>query len=141
MRQPSAILFVAAAAMLALPAAARAQASAASGVIPVSGERAAEMWAASPVGIYDVTLNTKDHAVPARITVSKTGNELVALFWPNGDAEGQRMDVTVAGTELVLTARTRKGPMEVAIQRRGQKLDGTWNVGNQHGSLKGAVAL
>lgn len=128
--------------MVCLPImAASAQPSASPSTIPASGEKAADKWSANPVGVYDVALKTADRAVPARITISNVGEKLVALFWMKGDPEGQKMDVTVAGTDLVLTARTARGPMEVSIERRGQSLAGKWALGSQSGSLKGEVAL
>ena len=127
--------------MVALPIMfASAQPSASSATIAASGEKAAEKWNANPVGVYDVTLNTTERGVPARITISNTGDKLVALFWPKGDLDGQKMEVTVAGTDLVLTARTARGPMEVSIDHRRQRLSGSWILGSQHGSLTGEVA-
>jgi hypothetical protein len=106
--------------------------------IPASN-KGGDSWEAKPLGIYDVTLDTQDRAVSARITISQTQDKLVALFWADGDEEGQAMDVTVGGSDLVLSAKTRKGPMEVSISRFGNKLFGTWALGAKHGSLKGEV--
>jgi hypothetical protein len=140
MKHTSRILF-AAAVMVALPIMlASAQPSASATTIPASGGKAAEKWNANPIGVYDITLNTADRAVPARITISNTGDKLLALFWPKGDLKGEKMEVTVAATDLVLTARTARGPMEVSIERRGQRLSGSWILGSQHGSLTGEVA-
>ena len=99
----------------------------------------AEMWEAKPCGNYDIILDSPDHVSRVRITVSETGEKLIALFWPEGDIEGQSMNVTVAGTDLVLNARTRRGPLEVNIERRGQKLTGYWTLGTIHGAVKGEV--
>lgn len=104
----------------------------------VSREDPPEAWSAKPVGNYDVILNSADRRISVRVTVSETDGKLVALFWP-ADAEGHAMDVTVAGTDLVLTAKTRRGPLEVDIERRGQKLSGSWTLGSLKGSLKGDI--
>jgi hypothetical protein len=97
------------------------------------------MWSAKPVGNYDIMLNSADRKISVRVTVSESDGKLVALFWPADDAEGHAMDVTVAGTDLVLTAKTRRGPLEVNIERRGQKLSGSWTLGSLKGSLKGDI--
>jgi hypothetical protein len=106
--------------------------------VPAS-DNVGESWEARPLGIYDVILDAPDRLVNVRITISEMQNKLVALFWADGDEEGQAMDVTVGGSDLVLTAKTRKGPMEVTIAKRGAKLSGNWQLGAQHGSLKGQV--
>ena len=106
----------------------------------VSREDPPEAWSAKPVGNYDVILNSADRTIAVRVTVSETDGKLVALFWPADDAEGHAMDVTVAGTDLVLTAKTRRGPLEVDIERRGQKLSGGWTLGSLKGSLRGEIS-
>jgi hypothetical protein len=105
----------------------------------VSREDPPEAWSAKPVGNYDVILNSADRKISVRVTVSEMDGKLIALFWPADDAEGHAMDVTVAGTDLVLTAKTRRGPLEVDIERRGQKLSGSWTLGSLKGSLKGDI--
>jgi hypothetical protein len=107
--------------------------------VTISAEVPPEMWSAKPVGNYDVILNSPDRRISVRVTVSETDGKLVALFWPADDAEGHAMEVTVAGTDLVLTAKTRRGPLEVDIERRGQKLSGSWTLGSLKGSLKGDI--
>ena len=126
--------------MVALPVtAASAQPSVSATNIPASGEKA-DVWNANPVGVYDVTLKTNDGPVSARLTISNVGEKLVALLWPKGDISGQKLEVMVAGTELILSARTARGPMEVSIERRGQSMSGKWALGSQEGSLSGEVA-
>ena len=49
------------------------------------------------------------------------------------------MDVTVIGTDMVLSANTRRGSLELNIEHRGKSLTGTWTLGNKHGTLKGMV--
>jgi hypothetical protein len=98
-----------------------------------------EMWNAKPVGNYDIVLDSPEGAISVRVTVSETQGKLVALFWPANEPEGQAMDVSVAGTDLVLTAKTHKGPIEISIRRIGTILTGAWTLGNTRGSLKGEV--
>ena len=45
----------------------------------------------------------------------------------------------VIGTDLVLSANTRRGAFELNIERRGKSLSGNWMLGNKQGSLKGEV--
>ena len=132
-------LVLSAAVIAALPVSANAQVKLADSRTVPASNKVGESWEARPLGIYDVVLDTPDRAVNVRITISETQNKLVALFWADGDEEGQAMDVMVGGSDLVLTANTRKGPMEVTIARRGAKLSGNWQLGAQHGSLKGQV--
>lgn len=106
---------------------------------PVTGRVAAEQWDAKPIGNYDVVLDTPDQAVAVTLTISETSGKLIALFWPASDEQGQVMDVTVVGTDLVLSANTRRGSLELSIERRGKALAGSWTLGNKHGSLKGEV--
>jgi hypothetical protein len=106
---------------------------------PVAGRVAAEQWEAKPLGTYDVVLDTPDHPITVTITISETSGKLVALFWPTSDDQGQVMDATVIGTDLVLSANTRRGAFELNIERRGKSLSGFWMLGNKQGSLKGEV--
>jgi hypothetical protein len=106
---------------------------------PVTGRVAAEQWEAKPVGTYDVVLDTPDHPIAVTITISETSGKLVALFWPATDDQGQVMEATVIGTDLVLSASTRRGAFELNIERRGKGLSGFWMLGNNKGSLKGEV--
>ncbi|MDQ6689861.1 MAG: hypothetical protein M3Z18_05055 [Gemmatimonadota bacterium] len=106
----------------------------------VSGGVAAEAWSARPVGNYDVVLDSPEGAIAVRVTVSETQGKLVALFWPAKEAEGQAMDVAIAGTDMVLTAKTHRGPIEINIERRGQALSGNWTLGRTHGSLRGEIS-
>ena len=106
---------------------------------PVSPRGAAEQWDAKPLGNYDVVLDTPDRPLAVTITISETSGKIVALFWPEGDDQGQVMDVTVIGTDMVLSANTRKGAFELNVERRGKTLSGSWLLGNKHGSLKGMV--
>jgi hypothetical protein len=106
---------------------------------PVTGRLAAEQWDAKPLGTYDVVLDTPDHQVQVTITISETSSKLVALFWPASDEQGQVMEATVIGTDLVLSSTTRRGAFELNIERRGKALSGNWMLGNKKGSLKGEV--
>ena len=106
---------------------------------PVSGRIAAEQWDAKPLGNYDVVLDTPDRALAVTITISEASGKLMALFWPESDDQGQVMDVTVIGTDLVLSANTRRGALELNIERRGKTLSGFWLLGNKRGSLAGEV--
>ena len=106
---------------------------------PVAPRGAAEQWGAKPLGNYDVVLDTPDQPVAVTITISEISGKLVALFWPESDDQGQAMDVTVVGTDMVLFANTRSGSLELNIERRGKALSGSWTLGNKHGSLKGMV--
>jgi hypothetical protein len=105
---------------------------------PVTGH-AAEQWDAKPLGTYDVVLDTPDRPIAVTVTISETSGKLVALFWPASDDQGQVMDATVIGTDLVLSANTRRGAFELNIERRGKALTGSWMLGNKRGSLKGEV--
>jgi hypothetical protein len=106
---------------------------------PVTPRGAAEQWEAKPLGNYDVVLDTPDRPVAVTITISETSGKLVALFWPESDDQGQVMDVTVVGTDMVLSANTRRGALELNIERRGKALSGSWTLGNKHGTLKGEI--
>jgi hypothetical protein len=106
---------------------------------PVTARIAAEQWESKPLGTYDVVLDTPDHPIAVTITISETSGKLVALFWPASDDQGQVMDATVIGTDLVLSANTRRGAFELNIERRGKSLSGTWMLGNNKGSFKGEV--
>ena len=106
---------------------------------PVTGRVAAEQWEAKPLGTYDVVLDTPDHPIAVTITISEVSGKLVALFWPASDDQGQVMDATVIGTDLVLSANTRRGAFELNIERRGKSLSGNWMLGNNKGSFKGEV--
>ena len=103
---------------------------------PVTGRVAAEQWEAKPLGTYDVVLDTPDHPISVTITISETSGKLVALFWPASDDQGQMMDATVIGTDLVLSANTRRGAFELNIERRGKGLSGFWMLGNKQGRSK-----
>ena len=106
---------------------------------PVAARIAAEQWESKPLGTYDVVLDTPDHPIAVTITISEVSGKLVALFWPASDDQGQIMDATVIGTDLVLSANTRRGAFELNIERRGKSLSGNWMLGNKQGSLKGEV--
>ena len=107
------------------------------GSVPASASTTAQQWDAKPLGVYDVDLASADADCRARITVSERQGKLVAMVWPRDDREGQMMDATVLGTELVLTGTTAGGPMEISVERRGDKLSGKWTLGTRHGSLTG----
>jgi hypothetical protein len=140
MRRTYSILLSAGAllAVTAMPALAQAN-LAANRSTPTASARAADQWDWKPLGNYDVVLETPDRQVAVTITISESSGKLVALFWPAGDEEGQAMEATVIGADLVISANTRRGPIELNIERRGQTLSGTWMLGNKHGSLKGMV--
>jgi hypothetical protein len=106
---------------------------------PVTGRAVAEQWESKPIGTYDVVLDTPDHPIEVTITISETSGKLIALFWPASDDQGQVMDATVIGTDLVLSANTRRGAFELNLERRGKGLSGFWMLGNKKGSLKGEV--
>ena len=106
---------------------------------PATGRVAAEQWDAKPLGNYELVLANADHPVAVTITISEVSGKLIALFWPESDEQGQAMEATVIGTDLVLSANTRHGAIELNIERRGKALSGTWMLGDKHGSLKGEV--
>lgn len=98
-----------------------------------------EAWSPKPIGAYSLALSMGDHDMAVDLTISDSTGTLQALFWPVGDNDGHQMNVEVKGTDLVLTADSPRGPVRVVLQRSGDRLSGTWALGEDHGSLTGVV--
>ncbi|AHG93325.1 hypothetical protein J421_5790 (plasmid) [Gemmatirosa kalamazoonensis] len=128
--------------LVARPAAA--QSPTASPAVPPStvtvGSTRLTRWDARPVGRYDVELALPDGPMPVTLTVSDSAGRLTATFWKVGDRDGHEMSVTVKDTDLLLHAETPRGPLDIVLQRQGERVAGRWTLGADHGSVQGKVA-
>lgn len=97
----------------------------------------AEAWSAKPVGSYRVVINIPGREMPAALTVKEVDGKLVANLWPDGDNDGHDLAAAVNGTQLLLTGETPHGPVSFVIEHRGPKITGTWEMGDQKGTLTG----
>jgi len=100
----------------------------------------AEAWNAKPVGAYRVVINIPGREMPAALTVKEVNGKLAANLWPDGDNDGHDLSVAVNGTQLLLTGETPHGPVSFVIEHRGPKITGTWEMGDQKGTLTGDFA-
>ena len=104
-----------------------------------TADTAAEAWSAKPVGAYTLAMVLPERTMDVDLTIADSSGTLTAMFWPVGDNDGHQMHVAVQGTELVLTADSPRGAVRIVLQRRGQRLSGAWTLGEEHGTLTGAV--
>ncbi len=135
MRATTTVLTLLAASVLCIPApTARAQTTTA-----VTPDTSAEAWAAKPVGAYTLAMVLPERTMDVDLTIADSSGTLTAMFWPVGDNDGHPMQVTVQGTDLILTAESPRGAVRIVLQRRAEKLSGTWTLGEEHGTLTGVV--
>ncbi len=105
----------------------------------VRSDTAAEAWSAKPVGAYTLAMVLPERTMDVDLTIADSSGTLTALFWPVGDNDGHPMHVDVQGTDLILTADSPRGAVRVVLHHRAEKLSGTWALGEEHGTLTGAV--
>jgi hypothetical protein len=130
-------LAVAAAVLAARPAAA--QHAAEHAVAAVAASAAPQLRV---LATYDVSAGRRGPGTPARVTVADSGGVLVGSLWLVGDDAAHPVAVSVHGTDLVLTGRTPRGPMELVLYRQNERMSsqiaGRWTIGTTRGPLRGA---
>ena len=125
----SAALVAAAAAVAASPAAAQ------------PGTPAAP--SARVVATYDVQSSGRSRGFPARVTVADSAGVLVGSLHLVGDDVARPLDVSVAGSDLVLRGESPRGAVEFVLFRGNARpdargLSGRWTIGASQGALRGA---
>lgn len=98
-----------------------------------------EAWSEKPLGKYDLTVNIPEGAMPVEITISESKSGLSALFYKVGDNDAHVMTATVKGTDLILNGTTPHGALTMQIRHHGPALSGTWQVGDDRGTLEGSA--
>ena len=98
-----------------------------------------EAWSEKPLGKYDLTINIPEGPMPVEITISETKSGLSALFYKVGDNDAHVMSATVNGIDLILSGTTPHGALTMQIRHHGPRLSGTWQVGEDRGTLEGST--
>ena len=132
-----------AAAQTAASAAASTPAStSASAMVLVDGKPigAAEQWGAKPIGEYDLTIVTPGEMMPAHLRVADSVGKVVSFMTARGEQKVMPLEVTVNGSDLKLFLNRPHAPITMHLLRRGDHISGTWTVGDDVGTLEGAVA-
>jgi hypothetical protein len=99
----------------------------------------ATRWDAHPVGRYKLEMTIPERTMQVDLTIADSAGKAFALFWPVGDNDGHTMNVTVKGTDLVLDAETPRGPVQIVLQRQGDRITGSWAMGADKGPVQGRV--
>ena len=97
-----------------------------------------EAWPDKPLGKYDIVINIPEGSMPVEITISEASKGLSALFYKVGDLDAHIMDATVNGTDLVLKGTTPRGALTIKIRHHGAKLSGSWQLGEDQGTVEGS---
>lgn len=114
----------------------------ASDIVLVDGKPigAAEQWGAKPVGEYDLTIVTAGELMPAHLTIADSAGKVVSFMSARGEQKVMPLEVTVNGTDLKLVLNRAHAPITMHLLRRGDHVSGKWAVGDDVGTLEGAVA-
>ena len=100
---------------------------------------AAEAWAARPTGRYDLTIVTPGEMLFAHLNVEDSAGKLASSVTVDGQGT-MGFEPTVNGKELTLVMKRERAPITMHLFHRGQRVSGTWTVGDDTGTLEGAVA-
>jgi hypothetical protein len=97
--------------------------------------------AARPVAIYQMRASRAE--LPAEVTVADSAGDIVASYRVRGDDAPRPMTISVDGSDLVLRAETRSGPLTLVLDRQngdgGRVVTGRWRLGHDGGPLRGRV--
>jgi hypothetical protein len=97
--------------------------------------------AARPVALYRIRVPRAD--LPSYVTVADSAGDLVASYQLHRDAAPRPMMISVSGSDLVLSAETRSGPLTMVLDRQngegGKAVTGRWRIGQDEGTLRGRV--
>jgi hypothetical protein len=99
---------------------------------------AAEPWAAKPVGKYDVTIVTPGEMLSAHITVGDSLGKLASVMTIDGQGT-MGFEPTINGNELTLVMKRERAPITIRLMHRGERVSGTWTVGEDVGTLEGVA--
>ncbi|HKR08612.1 MAG TPA: hypothetical protein VJS39_05440 [Gemmatimonadaceae bacterium] len=116
--------------------------SSAAAPTPAPGQTAigpAEAWAATPAGSYRVVFEMPGHWVSMDVTFKNVNGQLVANLWPVGDNDGRDFDAAVKGNELVVSGTTERGKLVLSLERHGNAISGTWQLGEEKGAITGSA--
>ncbi|NUO65657.1 MAG: hypothetical protein HOQ12_13370 [Gemmatimonadaceae bacterium] len=150
MRHTSA-LATAALALVALASTARAQAAgstanatSAPSAAAAAASAPATPWSAKAAGTYDITVSGTDgdgtHSESATLVIGTDSSGALTAKVVEGPHDDEHpMTVEVNGDDLVMKSQTNNGVMTITIRRRGDALDGHWEIGMQQGTLTGKL--
>jgi hypothetical protein len=97
--------------------------------------------AARPVALYRIRAAHAE--LPTYVTVADSAGDLVASYRVDGDSMPRAMLISVDGSDLVLRAETRSGPLTMVLDRQngdgGPAVTGRWRIGQREGMLRGRV--
>jgi len=99
----------------------------------------AEPWAARPAGNYDVTIVTPGEMLIGHISIADSAGKLASSVTIDGEGR-MWFEPTVNGDELTLLMKRDRAPITMHLFHRGDRVSGTWSVGNETGTLEGAAA-
>ena len=99
----------------------------------------AEPWAAHPVAIYDLTIQTPDGILKGQLALADSAGKLASSVAAEGQAT-MHFESAINGSELTLVMKRDKGPITVHVFHRGDRVSGTWTAGDDSGTFEGAVA-
>ena len=100
---------------------------------------AAEPWGDTPVGKYKVVIATPDGMLPGEINLTEKNGKLAAELMTADNGQFHQLEVAVKGTDLVLKLTRSKAPITMTLQKRGQRLSGTWSIDGNTGTLEGQL--
>ena len=100
---------------------------------------AAEPWAARPIGKYDLTIVTPGEMLSGHLTLADSAGKLASSMMVDGQGT-MPFEPTVAGNELTLQLKRERGPITIHLFHRGDRLSGSWTVGDEAGTLEGVAA-
>lgn len=120
-------------------AATSAPAAAATVVVDGKPFGAGEPWAAHPTGTYDLTIVTPGEMLSGHLTLADSAGKLASSLTIDGQGT-MGFEPTVNGKELTLVMKRERAPITLHLFRRGERVSGTWTVGDDTGTLEGAVA-
>ena len=100
---------------------------------------AAEPWSAHPSGTYDLTIVTPGEMLSGHLTLADSAGKLAASVAVDGEGR-MWFEPTVNGNDLTLVMKRERAPITMHLFHRGDRVSGTWTVGNDAGTLEGAVA-
>jgi hypothetical protein len=97
-----------------------------------------EPWGAQSVGNYDLTIVTPGEMLIGHLTLTDSAGKLASSVAVDGEGT-MGFEPTIAGNELTLRMKRERAPITMHLFHRGNRISGTWSVGEQTGTLEGAA--